>query len=82
MAIPILVPDGIKYIKISRIDNNGVDNTLALEKIRNNIGFFKDKNLICIIGDGHGYFGTLIKKLNPKIKIILKIKMISNIKFS
>ena len=36
-------------------------------------GLFNTEDLICIIGDGHGFFGTLIKKLNPKIKFFSSI---------
>ena len=33
-------------------------------------GFFNTENLICIIGDGHGFFGTLIKAMRPNVKIL------------
>lgn len=33
-------------------------------------GFFNTERLICIIGDGHGFFGTLIKTLCPDAKIL------------
>ena len=36
----------------------------------NSYGLFNTKHLICIIGDGHGFFGTLIKTLRPKAKIL------------
>lgn len=31
---------------------------------------FKNNNFVCIIGDGHGFFGSLIKKHFPNSKII------------
>ena len=31
---------------------------------------FKTQNIICIIGDGHGFLGTLIKAMCPDIKIL------------
>ena len=33
-------------------------------------GVFNTENLICIIGDGHGFFGTLIKSMRPNSKIL------------
>ena len=36
----------------------------------NSYGLFNTENLICIIGDGHGFFGTLIKSLRPDEKIL------------
>jgi putative sugar O-methyltransferase len=36
----------------------------------NSYGLFNTENLICIIGDGHGFFGTLIKSLSLDAKII------------
>ena len=36
----------------------------------NSYGLFNSENLICIIGDGHGFFGTLIKSLCPDAKIL------------
>jgi len=33
-------------------------------------GLFKTEDIICIIGDGHGFFGSLIKKMNPKAKVL------------
>ena len=33
-------------------------------------GLFKTEDLICIIGDGHGFLGTLIKKMNPTARIL------------
>ena len=33
-------------------------------------GAFDSENLICIIGDGHGFFGTLIKSIRPNAKIM------------
>ncbi len=36
----------------------------------NSYGLFKTEHLVCIIGDGHGFFGTLIKTLCPDAKIL------------
>jgi len=33
-------------------------------------GLFNTQDLICIIGDGHGFFGTLIKAILPDAKIL------------
>ena len=33
-------------------------------------GIFETENLICIIGDGHGFLGTLIKAMRPDAKIL------------
>jgi hypothetical protein len=33
-------------------------------------GLFNTEHLICIIGDGHGFFGTLIKTLCPDARIL------------
>ena len=33
-------------------------------------GLFNTEHLICIIGDGHGFFGTLIKTLCPNARIL------------
>jgi len=33
-------------------------------------GFFNTDNIICIIGDGHGFFGMLIKAMRPNVKML------------
>ena len=36
----------------------------------NSYNLFETKHIICIIGDGHGFLGTLIKKMCPEAKIL------------
>ena len=36
----------------------------------NKFEVFKKQSFVCIIGDGYGHLGILIKKLNPDTKII------------
>ena len=44
-------------------------NLLSFDLI-NSYDLFNQPGYICIIGDGYGFFGTLIKKMFPKAKII------------
>ena len=44
-------------------------NLLSFELL-NSYGLFNKSEYICIIGDGYGFLGTLIKKMFPKAKII------------
>jgi hypothetical protein len=46
-----------------------VKNLLSFDLI-NSHGLFNQKGYICIIGDGYGFFGTLLKIIHPKAKII------------
>ena len=39
----------------------------------NSYGLFNTEHLICIIGDGHGFFGTLINTLCPDTRILFVI---------
>ena len=43
---------------------------MIIYKTLNTFKVFKKKTFVCIIGDGHGHLGILIKKLHPDVKII------------
>ena len=43
---------------------------MIIYKTLNTFKVFKKKTCVCIIGDGHGHLGILIKKLHPDVKII------------
>ena len=49
---------------------NHVKHILSYDLI-DSYGLFNTKDWICIIGDGHGFFATLIKRMIPDAKIII-----------
>ena len=46
-----------------------VKNVLSFDLLESH-GVFNTEGLICILGDGHGFFGTLIKTMRPEAKIL------------
>ena len=48
-----------------------VKQTLSLNKIVNFMPeFLSEEKTVCIIGDGYGYLGSILKNINPKLTIV------------
>ena len=66
------------FIKTNKLLNNQFNfyfsfdqaKNMIIYKTLNNFKIFKKTKYVCIIGDGHGHLGILIKKLHPNVKII------------
>ena len=52
------------------IEFDQIKHGIILKILKNHINFENNNKYICIIGDGHGFFGSLIKKYYPNSKII------------